>query len=84
MYTACHQILAGIDKLHHPAQFLIRQTYGPFRVRLFIGNNLRCHYDQKESYLEKILGQPVNVTHKPGGAVAWSEFQRTAKPDGTR
>jgi tripartite-type tricarboxylate transporter receptor subunit TctC len=26
----------------------------------------------------------VNVTHKPGGggAVAWSEFQRTARPDG--
>lgn len=38
----------------------------------------------QESHLEKFLGQPVNVTHKPGGggAVAWSEFQRTAKPDG--
>jgi tripartite-type tricarboxylate transporter receptor subunit TctC len=38
----------------------------------------------QESHLEKFLGVPVNVTHKPGGggAVAWSEFQRTAKPDG--
>jgi tripartite-type tricarboxylate transporter receptor subunit TctC len=38
----------------------------------------------QESHLQKILGVPVNVTHKPGGggAVAWSEFQRTAKPDG--
>jgi tripartite-type tricarboxylate transporter receptor subunit TctC len=38
----------------------------------------------QESQLEKFLGVPVNVTHKPGGggAVAWSEFQRTAKPDG--
>jgi tripartite-type tricarboxylate transporter receptor subunit TctC len=38
----------------------------------------------QEPELEKFLGVPVNVTHKPGGggAVAWSEFQRTAKPDG--
>jgi len=38
----------------------------------------------QEPVLEKILGVPVNVTHKPGGggAVGWSEFQRTAKPDG--
>lgn len=38
----------------------------------------------QESHLEKFLGVPVNVTHKPGGggAVAWSDFQRTAKPDG--
>jgi len=38
----------------------------------------------QESHLQKILGVPVNITHKPGGggAVAWSEFQRTAKPDG--
>ena len=38
----------------------------------------------QESHLEKFLGVPVNVSHKPGGggAVAWSEFQRTAKPDG--
>lgn len=38
----------------------------------------------QESHLQDILGVPVNVTHKPGGggAVAWSEFQRTAKPDG--
>jgi tripartite-type tricarboxylate transporter receptor subunit TctC len=38
----------------------------------------------QESHLEKFLGVAVNVTHKPGGggAVAWSEFQRTAKPDG--
>ena len=38
----------------------------------------------QESQLEKFLGQSVNVTHKPGGggAVAWSDFQRTAKPDG--
>ena len=34
--------------------------------------------------LEKDLGVAINVTHKPGGggAVAWSEFQRTAKPTG--
>jgi tripartite-type tricarboxylate transporter receptor subunit TctC len=38
----------------------------------------------QQSHLEKILGVSVNVTHKPGGggAVAWSEFQRTARPDG--
>ena len=38
----------------------------------------------QEPNLEKELGVAVNVTHKPGGggAVAWSEFQRTAKPDG--
>jgi tripartite-type tricarboxylate transporter receptor subunit TctC len=38
----------------------------------------------QEPELEKDLGVTVNVTHKPGGggAVAWSEFQRTAKPDG--
>ena len=38
----------------------------------------------QEPQLEKDLGVAVNVTHKPGGggAVAWSEFQRTAKPDG--
>jgi tripartite-type tricarboxylate transporter receptor subunit TctC len=38
----------------------------------------------QEPHLEKALGVKVNVTHKPGGggAVAWGEFQRTAKPDG--
>ena len=38
----------------------------------------------QEPELEKYLGVDVNVTHKPGGggAVAWSDFQRTAKPDG--
>jgi tripartite-type tricarboxylate transporter receptor subunit TctC len=38
----------------------------------------------QEPELEEYLGVAVNVTHKPGGggAVAWSEFQRTAKPDG--
>ncbi|MDF1593725.1 MAG: tripartite tricarboxylate transporter substrate binding protein [Desulfobacterales bacterium] len=38
----------------------------------------------QEKPLEDLLKVPVNVTHKPGGggAVAWSDFQRTAKPDG--
>ena len=38
----------------------------------------------QEPHLEEALGVAVNVTHKPGGggAVAWGEFQRTAKPDG--
>jgi tripartite-type tricarboxylate transporter receptor subunit TctC len=38
----------------------------------------------QEPFLEETLGVAVNVNHKPGGggAVAWSEFQRTAKPDG--
>jgi len=38
----------------------------------------------QEPHLEKILGVPVNVTHKPGGGggVAWSAFQRSAKPTG--
>ncbi|MGD8297955.1 MAG: tripartite tricarboxylate transporter substrate binding protein [Desulfobacterales bacterium] len=38
----------------------------------------------QEPELEKDLGVAINVTHKPGGggAVAWSEFQRTAKPTG--
>jgi tripartite-type tricarboxylate transporter receptor subunit TctC len=38
----------------------------------------------QEPHLEEILGVDVIVTHRPGGggAVAWSEFQRTAEPDG--
>ncbi|MDI6725558.1 MAG: tripartite tricarboxylate transporter substrate binding protein [Smithellaceae bacterium] len=38
----------------------------------------------QQAHLEKILGVSVNVVNKPGGggAVAWSEFQRTARPDG--
>ncbi|WP_163338990.1 tripartite tricarboxylate transporter substrate binding protein [Desulfopila sp. IMCC35008] len=38
----------------------------------------------QEPELEKNLGVAVNVTHKPGGggAVGWSDFQRTATPDG--
>lgn len=38
----------------------------------------------QEIHLEKFLGQPVTVSHKPGGdgAVGWSAFQQTAKPDG--
>ena len=38
----------------------------------------------QEPELERDLAVAVNVSHKPGGggAVAWSEFQRTAKPDG--
>jgi tripartite-type tricarboxylate transporter receptor subunit TctC len=38
----------------------------------------------QEKHLEEALGVTINVTHKPGGggAVAWSEFQRSSKPDG--
>jgi tripartite-type tricarboxylate transporter receptor subunit TctC len=38
----------------------------------------------QEPHLEEMLGVDVAVTHRPGGggAVAWSEFQRTAEPDG--
>lgn len=38
----------------------------------------------QEPHLEKLLGVPVNVTHRPGGGggVGWSAFQRSAKPDG--
>jgi tripartite-type tricarboxylate transporter receptor subunit TctC len=38
----------------------------------------------QEPILEEILGVSVNVTHRPGGggAVAWSEFQNDAEPDG--
>lgn len=38
----------------------------------------------QEPQLEEKLGVDVIVTHRPGGggAVAWSEFQRTAQPDG--
>lgn len=38
----------------------------------------------QEPHLEELLGVDVIVTHRPGGggAVAWSEFQRTAEPDG--
>ncbi|MDN3519938.1 Bug family tripartite tricarboxylate transporter substrate binding protein [Halomonas ramblicola] len=38
----------------------------------------------QEPILEEILGVGVNVTHRPGGggAVAWSEFQNSAEPDG--
>jgi len=38
----------------------------------------------KKPHIEKILGVSVNVTHRPGGSggVAWSAFQRSAKPTG--
>lgn len=38
----------------------------------------------QEPDLEEILGVSVNVSHRPGGggAVAWSEFQNNAEPDG--
>jgi tripartite-type tricarboxylate transporter receptor subunit TctC len=38
----------------------------------------------QEPHLEELLGVDVVITHRPGGggAVAWSEFQRTAEPDG--
>ncbi|MCE9664538.1 tripartite tricarboxylate transporter substrate binding protein [Halomonas sp. M5N1S17] len=38
----------------------------------------------QEPILEELLGVSVNVTHRPGGggAVAWSEFQNNAEPDG--
>lgn len=38
----------------------------------------------QEPHLEEILGVSVNITHRPGGggAVAWSEFQNDAEPDG--
>lgn len=38
----------------------------------------------QEPILEEVLGVSVNVTHRPGGggAVAWSEFQNSAEPDG--
>lgn len=38
----------------------------------------------QEPVLEEILGVSVNVSHRPGGggAVAWSEFQNNAEPDG--
>ena len=38
----------------------------------------------QEPVLEDVLGVSVNVTHRPGGggAVAWSEFQNNAEPDG--
>ncbi|MFY0990072.1 Bug family tripartite tricarboxylate transporter substrate binding protein [Halomonas sp. C05BenzN] len=38
----------------------------------------------QEPILEEILGVNVNVVHRPGGggAVAWSEFQNSAEPDG--
>jgi len=38
----------------------------------------------QEPHLEEILGVSVNINHRPGGggAVAWSEFQDSAEPDG--
>lgn len=38
----------------------------------------------QEPHLEESLGVDVVVTHRPGGggAVAWSDFQRNAEPDG--
>lgn len=38
----------------------------------------------QEPILEEELGVNVNVSHRPGGggAVAWSEFQNSAEPDG--
>ncbi|WP_148254508.1 Bug family tripartite tricarboxylate transporter substrate binding protein [Aidingimonas lacisalsi] len=38
----------------------------------------------QEPILEEELGVSVNVTHQPGGggAVAWSQFQNNAEPDG--
>ena len=38
----------------------------------------------QEPHLEELLGVSVNINHRPGGggAVAWSEFQNSAEPDG--
>ncbi len=38
----------------------------------------------QEPHLQELLGVSVTVTHRPGGggAVGWSDFQRTARPDG--
>lgn len=38
----------------------------------------------QEPHLEELLGVDIVVTHRPGGggAVAWSDFQRNAEPDG--
>lgn len=38
----------------------------------------------QQQHLEEILGVSVNITNRPGGggAVAWSEAQRTGGPDG--
>jgi tripartite-type tricarboxylate transporter receptor subunit TctC len=38
----------------------------------------------QQAHLEEILGQRITITNRPGGggAVAWSEVQRTARPDG--
>lgn len=38
----------------------------------------------QEPHLEEMLGTDIVVQHRPGGggAVAWSDFQRTAEPDG--
>jgi len=38
----------------------------------------------QEQHLEKLLGVPVNITHRSGGSggVGWSTFQRSAKPTG--
>jgi tripartite-type tricarboxylate transporter receptor subunit TctC len=38
----------------------------------------------QQPHLEEILGASVTITNRPGGggAVAWSDFQRSARPDG--
>lgn len=38
----------------------------------------------QQQHLEDILGVSVNITNRPGGggALAWSEIQRTGRPDG--
>lgn len=38
----------------------------------------------QQPYLEELLGVNVNIVNRPGGggAVAWSEIQRSTKPDG--
>lgn len=38
----------------------------------------------QQAHLEEILGTSITITNRPGGggAVAWSDFQRSARPDG--
>ncbi len=78
-------LVATAFGLSHPAA---AQKYPERPINYIIAFNPGGESDVtarlQQPHLEKLLGQTVTVSHKPGGggAVAWSEFQRTAKPDG--
>ena len=76
--------IAGLILCPNPAQAKFPEKPINYIIPFNPGGESDITARLQESHLQRILGVPVNITYKPGGggAVGWSEFQRTAKPDG--